>query len=122
MEYIFGTTTRNGIEMESVKTIGKTHSNISGNASIVRKYASAIFTDNFTVIEKYRSDEDTDGNCYDWYIITNHNRYVDNFTPAKENLEGGIADAQDATCELSEELDQRITDIENALCELTEEE
>ena len=32
----------------------------------------------------------------------------------------GVVDAQNATCELSEEVDERISDIENALCELSE--
>lgn len=34
----------------------------------------------------------------------------------------GVIDAQNATCELSEEVDERISDIENALCELSEQE
>jgi hypothetical protein len=38
---------------------------------------------------------------------------------ADKNAEG-VADSQNATCELSEEVDERITDIEIALCELSE--
>ena len=38
-----------------------------------------------------------------------------------DNNEQGYVDAQNATCELSEEVDTRISDIENALCELSEE-
>lgn len=30
-------------------------------------------------------------------------------------------EAQNATCELSEDIEERLSDIENALCELTEE-
>jgi len=122
MEYIFGTIIRNGVRVDSLKTVGKTHSNYEGNCSITREYHDAIFTDNFSVVEKYRSEIDNDGNCYDWYVIDKHNRYIDKFTPAKEQIDTGISDAQDATCELSEELDERITDIENALCDLTNEE
>ena len=122
MEYVFGTTTRNGVEVKNLKTVGDSHSNFTGSISVTREFSSAEYTDNFTVIEKYRSEEDSDGKCYDWYVIKDHNRYVDKFTPVKAEIEGGISDAQDATCELSEEVDQRITDIENALCELTEEE
>jgi hypothetical protein len=36
------------------------------------------------------------------------------------NIDTGVTEAQDATCELSEEVDMRISDLENAICELSE--
>lgn len=36
------------------------------------------------------------------------------------NLDTGVTEAQDATCELSEDVDTRISDLENAICELSE--
>lgn len=51
-------------------------------------------------------------------LIANVNAFFD---MRADNNEQGYIDAQNATCELSEEVDSRISDIENALCELSEE-
>lgn len=77
MEYIYGTITKDGVTVETLKTIGAEHSNLEGFASIMREYPDGNITDNFNIVEKYHSDEDTEGNCYDWYEICNHYRYVD---------------------------------------------
>ena len=47
-------------------------------------------------------------------------RLDDFFNMRADKNQIGYEDAQNATCELSEEVDQRISDIENALCELSE--
>ncbi len=122
MLYIFGTTNRNGRVMDTVKTVGERHSELSGRIAVTNNYPTESITDEFTVVENYKSSEDSQGNCYDWYTIDNHSRYIDRFTPVKKVITGDIADTQDAVCELSEDLAQRIADIEDALCELTEEE
>lgn len=84
MEYIFGIVTRNGVPVENLKTVGDAHSDFEGFVQTVRNYADSIITDRFRVVEKYRSDEDVEGNCYDWYIISDHYRYEDKFTPGIE--------------------------------------
>lgn len=93
---------------------------MKGYHEIERSYSDQIITDSFRVVEKYDSAEDSEGNCYDWYVIDHHNRTKDKFTPAKEGLNTGIEDAQDALCALSEEMEIRIAGIEDALCELSE--
>lgn len=70
--------------MESLRTKGNAHSNldiISGVQQIEQKYFDSDITDSFIVMERYRSAEDSEGNCYDWYVITSHNRYIDKYTP-----------------------------------------
>lgn len=69
MDYIFGQNT--------VKTVGDSHSDLQGFCSIMREYPDQNITDNFTVVEKVKSDEDSEGKCYDWYTIAEHYRYVD---------------------------------------------
>ena len=69
MEYIYGQNT--------LKTVGDSHSDLSGFCSIMREYPDQNITDNFTVVKKIKSDEDAEGKCYDWYEITEHYRYVD---------------------------------------------
>ena len=121
MEYIFGIIHKRGKDIHILKTVGSEHTDLKGAHSIERKYSDSIITDNFIVEEHYLSKTDAEGKCYDWYILSEHSRYIDYFTLLKEQIQTGISDSQNATCELSEEIDARISDIENALCELTEE-
>lgn len=92
---------------------------MSGFHEIEQSYPDQVVTDRFYVVRLIRSDTDEEGNVYDWYEIANHSRIIDKFSPHKGEIETGIADAQDATCELSEELDERISAVEDAICELT---
>lgn len=86
MDYIFGDVDRNGVTVENLKTVGEAHSDLDGFVQTVREYPDSIITDRFRVVEKYRSDEDTEGNCYDWYVIAEHYRYEDKFTPVSDSL------------------------------------
>ena len=86
MEHIFGVVERNGVTVENLKTVGDAHSDLSGYIQTVREYADSTITDHFRITEKYRSDEDAEGNCYDWYVISEHYRYVDKYTPASASL------------------------------------
>lgn len=122
MEYVFGTVYRNGIEVQNLKTSGEEHSNLSGYCHIQRDYPDNTITDTFRVVEKYQTDELSDGRKLDWYVIEEHNRYMDRFTPVQEKIETDIADSQDAICVLSEDMEQRLADLEDALCEITKEE
>ena len=77
MEYIFGYVQHNGVTVENLKTVGNSHSELSGFIQTVREYPDTTITDVFLITERYRSDEDGEGNCYDWYVIDKHYRYVD---------------------------------------------
>jgi hypothetical protein len=123
MEYVFGAEPRGGIECEVLKTIGSRHSDLqNGRNTIVREYPDRTVEDTFFVMKKFRTEETESGSCYDWYLIKEHNRDTDRFTPYKEEIDSGISDTQDAVCTLSEDMESRIADIEDALCSLTEEE
>lgn len=76
MEYIFGTSTRDGMTVENLKTVGEQHANLSGFCTTVRKFQDGSeATDRFRVLEHYHSAESGD-KMYDWYIIDNHTRSV----------------------------------------------
>ncbi len=75
MEYIFGTNELIGEEV--LKTKGSEHTNLEGFQSVVTEYPDCTIYDSFYVVRKDMSDEDSEGNCYDWYVINRHNRTVD---------------------------------------------
>lgn len=102
MEYIFGHERINGKDEETLKTIGADHSDLKGRMSVVRKYSDNDITDTFTVREKYRTAEDEEENCYDWYIIDGHYRYTDKFTPKSGDITDSISACEDAILELAE--------------------
>lgn len=91
MEYIFGNDCSN--LTENLKTVGDEHSNLEGFCEVVREYPDCTITDSFSVVEKTKSDEDSEGNCYDWYIISNHNRIIDKTKDMRSNLELLISSA-----------------------------
>lgn len=116
MEYVFGRVRRNGTEVENVKTVGDEHSDLKGAVSVTREYADSHITDAFVVMERYRSDEDSDGKCYDWYIIGSHYRYEDKFTPGIGKTEVEITDLEIGQIEQ----EQVLTDHDIAIMELQE--
>lgn len=120
MEYVFGHARKSGKIVDILKTVNSEHTNLNGTNIIERKLPACVIVDGFVVKEKYLSKTDTVGKCYDWYIITNHYRYIDYFTPMKEQIATDINDSQNALCDLSADLDEALADIENALCELSE--
>lgn len=73
MEYIFGS---------DLKTVGDVHTDLKGHQLTQRTYDDTVITDTFDVVKKYHSAEDSEGNCYDWYYITNHTQKID-FSPKK---------------------------------------
>lgn len=128
MDYIFGSVRKNGIERENLKTVGSSHTNLTGMASITRKYIDNHITDNFLVVEKYRSENGPDGKCYDWYVISSHSRYEDRFTPGIVETEREITEQDLALLEAEQELteqdlaimesEQEITDLDLRVMEL----
>ena len=95
MEYIFGVVERNGVTVENLKTVGEAHSRLEGFMQTVREFPDSTITDRFRITEKYRSDEDADGNCYDWYVISDHYRYVDKTEAVKTQLGAELLDSYD---------------------------
>lgn len=120
MEYIFGNIKRHSRLIHILKTVGTTHTDLTGSTQIKREYSDSIIVDDFTIVEKYLTQEDSEGRCYDYYEIKDHNRYIDYFTPMREQIATDINDSQNALCDLSADLDEALADIENALCELSE--
>ena len=82
MEYVFGT--KGDVEILKVK--GDTHTNLTGFHQIERAYPDQTITDSFRIVRKLDSQEDGEGNCYDWYEIDRHNRIVDRSGPVAERL------------------------------------
>jgi len=74
MEYIFG---RRSDGIENVLTKGSEDTDLAGRTEIKREYTDCTITDTFDAGRKYLSDKDSDGNIYNWYIISDHSRSVD---------------------------------------------
>lgn len=73
MEYIFGTDGNK----EILKTVGHIHTDFEGYLNTSRTYEGVTIIDRCRIIKKTRSEEDAEGNKYDWYDITDHYRYED---------------------------------------------
>ena len=121
MEYIFGTVRRKGVDYENVKTVGSIHSNLKGRCTVRREYPDRTVEDNFTVTDRYFTAEDSEGNCYDWYLIEGHNRDTDTFSPQKPEIDDR---AQTMELNLTDteiyvmEVEQSLTDLEIEVMEL----
>ena len=102
MEYTFGKNEQR--QSEVLRTKGDTHTDMSGFCEIVREYPDCTITDSFFVVRKYHSDEDAEGNCYDWYTIDKHNRIIDRTPPLKET--------EALTLELAADHEERLCMIE----------
>lgn len=99
MEYVFGTTHINGQEIENVKTVGDSHTDLNGFCYIERNYPDTKIVDTFKVIEKYQSDESGE-TCLDWYTIEQHSRYIDRFTPHEEEINNSITDLEELVVDM----------------------
>lgn len=87
MEYIFGTSTRNGRLQENLKTIANEQSNLTGYVNIIREYGDGSkIEDRCHIVEKYASKQ-VDGLFYDWYIIDEHYRNIDNSNKVKKEID-----------------------------------
>ena len=67
--------------MEILKVKGDTHTDLTGFQEVEQKYPDQTVTDSFRVVRKLDSQEDTAGNCYDWYEIDRHSRTADKTGP-----------------------------------------
>ncbi len=91
MEYVFGADSYSGVEI--LRTKGNEHTNLEGFAEWVQEYSDSTITDTFRVIRKTKSDEDEEGNCYDWYEIDRHNRIIDKTKLVSARMDELIASA-----------------------------
>lgn len=114
MDYVFGT--KGGAEV--LKTIGDTHTSLTGYHQLEREYPDQTITDNFRVVRKLRSAEDAGGRCYDWYEIDRHYRMTDKTGPLAERTAKAAAELQDALCEQDIASEEQMAAIEDSLCEL----
>lgn len=86
MEYVYGTSSRNGIVCENLKTFGESHSNLFGYISTIREFADGTkITDRCRIVKKYASKEEN-GRCYDWYSIDSHYRETDKSAIMQESV------------------------------------
>lgn len=104
--------------MEVLKTKGDSHSDLKGFHSIEQVYPDQTITDNFRIVEKLDSEEDVEGNCYDWYEIDHHYRVTDKTGPLVQQAAENLSSMENALCEQDEAMDTRMTAIEDAVCEL----
>lgn len=87
MEYIFGTSSRNGQLQENLKTVDTKHSDLSGYINTIREYSDGTkIEDRCKIIKKYASKE-SNGMCYDWYYITDHYRNVDTSKKIQDSID-----------------------------------
>lgn len=77
MEYIFGNIVKDGKRTQILKTVGETHTNLSGSFVTSKEYDDTIITDSCEIVAKYHSTEDIEGNCYDWYEVLNHSKKIE---------------------------------------------
>lgn len=88
---------------------------------MVQEYPDQTVTDNFRIVRKLDSQEDVEGNCYDWYEIDRHYRTMDKTGPLVDQvaqLQEEKAVLEDTICELDSSTDGRITNAEDSICEL----
>jgi len=102
MEYTIAETYYDNKKVLCLSTISNTHTDYVGYCKLEQKYSEYIIIDSFKVLEKYKSKEDSAGNCYDFYIIEEYNRQFDYYSPAKEKLSANIDLNQKTTLELAE--------------------
>lgn len=114
MDYVFGTQG----DIEVLKTKGDAHTDLSGFQEVVQQFPVEKITDHFRVVRKLKSDEDCEGNCYDWYEIDRHYREIDRTGPVVEALAEARAELENAMCEQDAAAEERLAAIEDALCEL----
>ena len=83
MTYTFTETNRGNIIF---KTIDKIHTNLFGWQELSTKYPDSIVTDKFYIISHTKSDEDSEGNCYDWYDVKDRYRQIDTTPPLSKSI------------------------------------
>ena len=104
MQYIYGTDGNRQI----LKTVGPIHTDFSGFVVTSRESGGVSVIDKCRIVKHYKSDEDAEGTCYDWYEVTDRDHYEDRTVVASED--------EDAIAELAEMIGSQ----EEAIAELSE--
>lgn len=72
MEYTFSI--ENCVEV--LKTVDTSHTDLTGRQRFMATHPDCIITDVFSIKEKYLTKEEG-GLCYDWYLLNDHDRFID---------------------------------------------
>lgn len=91
---------------------------MTGFHTIERTYPDQTITDNFRIVGKLDSQEDAEGNCYDWYEIDHHYRVADKTGPLAAQAAENVTAMENALCEQDAAMDERMSALEDAVCEL----
>lgn len=83
MEYVFGTSEG----YETVLSKGAEHTNWEGFKQIERNYGGESIIDNFRIVGKEWTAEDSSGKCYDRYLIDQHYRVIDKSAGLHEDID-----------------------------------
>lgn len=113
MEYVFGT--KGNVEI--LKTKGNSHTDLTGFHQVEQIYPDQTITDNFRIVTKLESQDDAEGNCYDWYEIDRHYRVTDKTAPVVEMVKQHTAEMENALCEQDAAANERMGAFEDVLCE-----
>ena len=76
MEYVFGFVTREEREIENLKTINEV-AELTGAVELVTTYDDAKITDSCSIVEKYDTKTDVEGNFYSFYEVRNHIKRIE---------------------------------------------
>ena len=77
MEYVYGTSVIGGVERENLKIVGGPALREGEYLTTVREYDDSSITDRCRIGRHYHTATDAAGTRYDWYVISEHYRYVD---------------------------------------------
>ena len=104
MEYIFGRSTRFDDERMILKTKGDSHSHLSGSFDLEEVYPDSRIITRCEIVRHFKSDEDVEGNCYDWYIIDKYERHVNLSDTERGELNSEIDELTECCGELVEQV------------------
>lgn len=116
MEYIFSS--------DGAKKILRTKSRTANELEaasfhqLTSEYPDEVITDNFRVVRKIFSKDDSEGNHYTWYEVDQYFRTVDRTGALAEKMNETRGDLADALCDLDIAIDERITALEENLTSL----
>lgn len=107
MDYIFGSATHDGVTSETLLTVGTEHTDLTGEVEVCRAFPGGDLIDHFRAVARYRSTEDGEGRCYDWYLIDHHYRYADQSAAVQSSRE-----TEALTLELAADYEARLCNLE----------
>lgn len=84
MELSFRREQRGGEIVEILRVKNDKETYFKEQTSVETATSIMIVKDVFDVVEKTRHSQDAEGNSYDWYVVKNHYRIEERFTPEKQ--------------------------------------